>query len=354
MNKILKISLCAVIFALISGCGDEKQTAQREKQAIPVGIFVAKMGAIPINFEFPAKIVSEQNVDIIAKVPGTLLKQNFKAGDFVKEGDELFVIDPEKYQAAFDSANARFKQAEFDYKRALMLHKSNTISKKEYDSAIANYGIAKADLANAKIDLGYTKIIAPFDGVTGDPYKDIGAYISLSDSKLVRLTKLDPINADFAISEVDTLSINEKLNSGEWEQKGAPITLKLNNKDYNGTVSFIDKVINDGTGSVDAKAVFANPNFEILPGAFAKVVMSGLYQKNGFKIPQYAVQQDATTMFVYVVQDNKATRKNIKVQSQNNGWSVIYEGLADNDKIIIDNFAKLGVGVPVKIVEGNK
>lgn len=62
MNKILKISLCALIFALISGCGDEKQTAQREKQAVPVGIFVAEMGAIPINFEFPAKLSANKTL----------------------------------------------------------------------------------------------------------------------------------------------------------------------------------------------------------------------------------------------------------------------------------------------------
>lgn len=353
MNHFVKFSLFIAAAAIIAGCSGDKPK-ETQKQKVPVGVFVAHKGDVNVSFEFPAKITSEQNIDIVAKVAGTLLEQKFKAGDFVKSGDVIFVIDPEKYQAAFDSAKAKFHQAELDYKRAITLHKTNTISQKEYDSAIATYGIAKADFTNAKIDLGYTEIKAPFDGVLGDPYKDVGAYISLSDPRLVRLTKLDPINADFAISEVDALTINSRLNDGSWEQKGANIVLNLAGKDYNGSVVFIDKVVNDGTGAIDAKASFDNKNFEILPGAFARVKMDGFVQKDGFKIPQLVIQQDPTTSFVYAVKDGKIVRKNIKISSEDVEFAVVYDGINDNDKIVKDNFAKIGVGVEVEIVEGDK
>lgn len=371
MTKNIKILLFIFAF-VVAGCQKEKPNENiQTNQSMPpveVKIYVAKSGDIPISFEFPAKIKSKQDVFVTAKVPGTLIKKNFKAGDFVKEGDELFLIDPKKYQAAFDStkaaldvANADFKRAELDLQRANKLKTTNAISQKEYDLALSNYYISKAkiqsskaNLKNAEIDLSYTIVKAPFDGIVGDPLIDIGSYINLNNANLVRLTKLNPIDVDFAISEIDSLNINENLDSKQWQQIGSVANLQVGDKIYKGKVIFIDKTIDKKIGTISAKAEFENNNSQLLPGGYAKITMEGFYEKNGYKIPQIVVKQDEKGPYVYVLKDGKVSKSHIKISSQNSKEVIVRSGLNDGDKIIMDNFQKIKVGANVVEIRENK
>ena len=327
-----------------------------------VDIFVAQKADVPISFDYTATVTSNQDVIIYPKVGGTIIKQFFKPGDKVKAGEKLFLIDPEKYQASYDSldaavgvANANLKNAQTEFKRISALYKKNAVSQKDYDAAVAAYDIAnatlvsaKATLKNAKIDLGYTTITAPFDGVVGDNLVDVGSLVVASQTKLVRLTKINPIEADFYIADVDNLSRKANLDSGAWQQLNSEAVLNLNNEDFTGKVTFIDNVVNTATGSVLAKASFDNSEGKILPGAFGHIKMSGFVQKNAFNIPQVALQQSATNTYVLVVKDGKVGQKNVKTSYQTKDMVVVTEGLEEGDKIIVNNFLKIGVGAPVK------
>lgn len=361
MNKIYAF---IAILLLLTGCdffGQKGAMQMPTMKELPVSTIIAKKSDVPISFEFPARLRSKQDIIVIAKVPGSLKDEYFKPGDIVKKGDKLFLIDPQKYEAALSVAKANlavakanFKRAELDYNRAENLKKNRAISQKEYDAALSNFYITKAQIESAKagytnamIDFGYTSVEAPFDGILGDFFKDIGAYVGLSDPKLVRLTKLNPIEADFSISETDSLMINQKLNSKQWQQIGANATLIVGNSKYQGKVVFIDKVIDKATSSVAAKAEFDNNDTKLLPGSFARIKMSGFYQKDGFKIPQLAIHQDAMGSFVYIIKDAKVAKANVKISYETSEFAVISSGLNDGDKIIMDNFLKLRVGLSV-------
>ncbi|NLK65875.1 MAG: efflux RND transporter periplasmic adaptor subunit [Campylobacteraceae bacterium] len=373
MSKFKHALIFASCLILMTGCELSKKDGQAgggpmggPSGPVPVGVFTAKAADEPITLKYPAKVVSNQDVNVIAKVPGILMEQYFKAGDMVKEGDELFLIEPDKYEAAYEIAvanvelaKANYEKARLDYNRATRLKRSNSISAQEFDAATANYratnaaiASAEANLKNISVDLNYTKVVAPFDGVLGDPYQDVGSYVGPQNPNLVRITKLDPLYAEFSIADVDALNISQKRANNEWEQKDAVATLKVGNKEYKGTTTFIDKVIDSKTGSVDAKAKFSNQNGDLLPHSFGIIEMSGFYQKNGFKIPQIAIQQDLSNAFVYVVAEGKATKSPIKITFQTSEYAIVSEGLNDGDQIIIDNFMKIGPGVPVTAVEG--
>lgn len=367
-KKLLIIISCLL---LITGCDSGKKQNQgkeamkRAQGPVPVATFTAKMADEPITLRYPARIVSDQSVDIIAKVSGTLIKQYFNPGDFVKQGDILFLIEPDKYEAAYEVAKANlalskanFERARLDYNRAIKLNKTKSISQKDFDTAVANFKSAEASikssealLKNAEVDLNYTKVIAPFDGILGDKYQDEGAYVGPQNPNLIRLTKLNPIYAKFAIADVDALRINSKTQNNEWIQKETFTKFYVKDMEFDGKTIFIDKVINHKTGSVDAKAIFDNNDSKLLPGSFGTVAMSGLYQKDGFKIPQIAVQQDATNTFVYVIEKNATTKKIVDIVFQTSEFAVISKGLTNGDKIIIDNFMKIAPGVPVKEIE---
>jgi efflux transporter, RND family, MFP subunit len=353
----------AVLF--LSGCFENKENKAAAGRQMPlshVDIFTAQKTDIPISFDYTATVASSQDVIIYPKVGGTIIKQFFRPGSKVKAGDKLFLIDPEKYQASFDSldasvgvANANLKNAETEFKRISALYKKNAVSQKDYDAAVAAYDIAnanlvsaKANLKNAKIDLGYTTITAPFDGVVGDNQVDVGSLVIANQTKLVRLTKINPIEAEFYIADVDNLTRKTNLDNGSWQQLNSDAVLSVNGENFNGKVNFIDNVVNTATGSVLAKASFDNSEGKILPGAFGHIKMSGFVQKNAFNIPQVALQQSATNSYVLVVKDGKVSQKNVKTGYQTKNMVAVTEGLEEGDKIIVNNFLKIGVGAPVE------
>ena len=349
MSKLANLAILAI---LLSGCSlfekkDENANAAQQMPPLPVGVITAKTGDMEVALSFNGQIVGELDVVVKAKVVGTIEKQNFTPGQAVNEGDILFEIDSAKYEAAYNIAKANFDNANADLKRAKNLRASNAISQREYDAALAAYNITNANLTNAKIDLDYSKVKAPFSGVVGDNLKDVGAYVSGADSDLVRLTKLDPIYVKFGISDVEKLKIDTNLANGEWEKKSSSVSISVAGKDYNGTLKFIDNVVNSNTATVDAKAEFDNPNLELKPGTYARVKVGGFHQKNGAKLPQIAVLQDLSNPFVYVVENGKIAKKIVKVIAQTATEAIISEGINDGDLVVIDNFKKIRVGLDV-------
>lgn len=366
--KTLSVLLLASLFFTACFDGNDKKSAatagqQRQMPPSKVDVFVVKKSDVPISFDYTATLTSQQDVIVYPKVSGTITKQFFKPGDNVKAGDKLFLIDPEKYQASYDAleaaigvANANLKNAQTEFNRISNLYKKNAVSQKEYDAAVSALEIANANLLsaranakNAKIDLGYTSIIAPFDGVLGDNLVDVGSLVVANTTQLVRLTKINPIEAHFHISDVDNLNRVKMQESGLWAQTNSDAVLKVGPGEFNGKVNFIDNVVNTNMGTVLAKAEFNNDEGKLLPGMFGHVTMGGFYQKDGFKIPQVALQQTDVKTYVLVVADGKVASKDVKITYQTKDAAVVSEGLNENDKIIMNNFLKIGVGAPVEI-----
>lgn len=368
MNKVLKFATIAMSMILF-GCnnGDNKAPTQGAPMFL-VSTMQAKMQDIPIAFEFSGQTVSDMDVIVKAKVSGTIKEQFFKAGSKVNAGDKLYLIDQQKYQAAYDAANANlksaianFQNATNDFNRAKILFDKAIISKKEFDSAQAVFNssqaavsVAKANLQNVKLDLDYTIVTAPFSGVISDTQKDIGTYVTQADANLVRLTKLDPIYVDFSISDNQKMQLDANLNSGNFAQNPLSATMQINGKIYKGEVSFIDNVVDANTGTIRAKAKFDNPNYEIKPGLYTKISINGFYQKNGFSIPQVAILQDLQSTYVYVLKDGVVVKTPIKISDENATQAVVFDGLKDGDLIILDNFSKIRPGQKVQPITDEK
>ncbi|WP_096013695.1 efflux RND transporter periplasmic adaptor subunit [Campylobacter lanienae] len=351
MKKLGKILTFGFVALMITSCGENKQTAQQAAPALPVSVAIAKIGDIPITLEFNGQVVSDMDVVLKGKVVGSIEKQFFTPGSTVKQGDKLYQIDQAKYRSVYNERLATYKNAKAQYDRAVILRSKNAISAKEFDAASSAYGSAVANLNNAKVDLDYSVVTAPFDGVIGDTLKDVGSYVSTTDNDLVRITKLNPIFVEFGISDTDRLDIDEKSASGQWKQLNSIVEIRLaNGSEYNGTISFLDRVIDEKSGTVKAKAKFDNNQTQIRPGVFAAVKVHGFYQKDGFKIPQIAVLQDLVNPFVYVVENGKVSKRAIKIASQDATSVVVSSGLKDGDQVILDNFKKIKDGSPVQVV----
>lgn len=354
--------LLGVLFFL-SACNKEK-APQAQIPPQSVSTMNAKGENLSLSFTYPAKLVSDYDVIIKPQVSGIIVEKLFKAGDLVKKGQTLFVIEQGKFKASVNSAygkalmaRANFDNAEKDFNRSKMLFAKKAISQKEYDTNLANFNSAKAnltsaraELTNAKIDLEHTEIKAPFDGVVGDALINIGDYVSTSSTELVRVTNLNPIYADFFISDTDKLNIVRNTQSGKWDLENINATLNLNGEEVKGKLYFIDSVIDSSSGTVKAKAIFDNNNSTLLPGAFATITSEGFIQKNGFKVPQIAIKQDQNDVYVLLVKEGKVAKASVHISYQNNEYAIIDKGLENGDKIILDNFKKIHLGGEVKEV----
>ncbi|EOH5770461.1 efflux RND transporter periplasmic adaptor subunit [Campylobacter coli] len=364
MNLFQKntLLLLSALF-LFSACNKEEAP---QKQTLPqsVSTMSAKAENLPLNFTYPAKLVSDYDVIIKPQVSGVIVEKLFKAGDLIKKGQTLFIIEQDKFKASVNSAygkalmaRANFDNASKDYNRSKTLYNKGAISQKEYDSALANFNntkanltSARADLENARIDLAYTEIKAPFDGIVGDALINIGDYVSSSSTELVRITNLNPIYADFYISDTDKLNIVRNTQDGKWDLSNIYANLNLNGETVQGKLYFIDSVIDANSGTVKAKAIFDNNNSTLLPGAFATITSEGFIQKNGFKVPQIAVKQNQNDVYVLLVKNGKVEKSSVHISYQNNEYAIIDKGLQNGDKIILDNFKKIQVGSEVKEV----
>ncbi|TKX31301.1 efflux RND transporter periplasmic adaptor subunit [Campylobacter estrildidarum] len=363
MNVYKKnIFLIISVMFLFSAC-DKKETPKiMQMPPQPVSVMNAKAENLPLAFTYPAKLVSDYDVIIKPQVSGVIKDKLFQAGDLVKEGQTLFIIEQDKFKANMDSAygktlmaKANFENISKDYDRSKILFKKGAISKKEYDNALANFNNAKANLTSAradfenmKIDLEHTEIKAPFDGVVGDALINIGDYVSASSTDLVRVTNLNQIYAEFYISDTDKLDIIRNTQDGKWDLDNIHATLNLNGQKFKGKLYFIDSVVDSDSGTVKAKAIFDNNNSLLLPGTFATITSEGFIQKNGFKIPQSAIKQDQSGAYVYTVVGGKATQTSIHINYQTNEYAIVDSGIKENDKIILDNFKKIHAGSSVQ------
>ncbi|MDR2790772.1 MAG: efflux RND transporter periplasmic adaptor subunit [Campylobacteraceae bacterium] len=372
----LKYGIAAAVCLLfISGCEKGADAAQGaagmpQMPPLPVNTFTAHKRDIPINLEYPARIKSVQQVQVVARVPGTLEKKFFKDGSLVKEGTLLYQIDPAKYQAAYDVAKAQvsvadaaFKQAERNWERSEKLYEKNAVSQREYDQALSAYETAKAQveaanaaLSNAKVDLDYTKIKATASGNIGQNLQDLGSYVgtSAANSVLTTITQTNPVYAEFSLPDIELLKKRYTLARGDWKSiTNAKLPVKIftpagESYEKLGTFDFLDNLVDPQTATIKARATFNNKDGVLIPGLFVRVSLEGLIQKGVFAIPQKALLQDPMGTYVLIAKDKKASKVYVSVENTiANSEIIIQSGLNEGDEVILDNLTKLKDGAAV-------
>lgn len=357
----------------ITGCSDKDTTKSVQSMStMSVNGYKVKGTDIPVSLSYPAKIKSVAQIDIVARVDGILEKKYFKEGDFVKEGDLLYSIDSSRYKASVDEAiaqvdvqKANFQEAKDNWLRAINLFKTNAISAKDKDSAIAVYTTAKANLdlseamlKKAQIDLSYTQIRATISGKTSISSQDVGNYVGSSDTnkKLVTITRTNPIYVEFSLPDIELLKNRYSFDNANWnniQDAKLPVYLeKSNGKKYSetGILDFLDNFVDNQTSTVKARATFTNNDNNLIPGLFTRVFIGGLIHKNAIVVPQKAVLQDALGSYVYVIKNGMSEKKSIKVSDTYEDKYIVV-GLEDNEIVITDNLTKLNSSIAVNIAK---
>lgn len=319
---------------------------------------------IPINYS--ATIRGRQDIAIYPQVSGTIFELCVNEGQTVSKGQPLFIIDQVPYKAALQTAEANVAAAkagvataQLTYDSKKELYAKNVVSQYDLLTAENTLLTAKAQLAqaeaqrvNAANNLSYTVVKAPANGVVGTlPYR-VGALVSASiPQPLTTVSDNSDVYVYFSMTENQLLNLTRQYGSIANTLKNMPdVQLVLNDGsvyDRTGRIESISGVIDTSTGSVQLRAVFPNADDLLHSGGAGSVIVPNIH-KDCVVVPQVATFELQNKVYVYKVEDGKATSSMIDVEKINNGREyIVKSGLTPGDVIVAEGVGLLREGTPI-------
>ena len=354
------------LLALLSGCTAAQQAAGPPAPPPPsVTLTPVKKVAVSDSMEYVGRTESTSFVDLRARVSGFLVKRTFEEGQDVKQGELLYLIEPEPYQAAVDMAEAAVAEADATLDNAVKyLARVNSIkdtggtSQATVEAAesrvMETKGLLKqrqAQLVQAKLNLSYTEIRAPISGRIGRTSIHVGNLVGPESPVLATIIRLDPMWVSFPISERDYLKLQEKVAAGRRGGQGISQlvpTIRLvdgSTFPYKGRIDFQDNRVDRSTGTISLRATFPNPQLLLRPGQFVTVVQTERASTYRLVIPQAAVQSDQVGPFVFTVDgEKKAQVRRIKVGNEFGTDLIVTDGLSGGESVISGGIQKVAPG----------
>ncbi|MEE9927259.1 efflux RND transporter periplasmic adaptor subunit [Microvirgula aerodenitrificans] len=356
---------------LLTGCGKKDAPPPPGPQEVSVVSVVSQQ--LAMTTELPGRTSSFQIAEVRPQVGGIIQKRLFREGADVKAGQPLYQIDPATYRAAYDSARATLAKADANLTTARLkaeryreLVSINAVSKQEYDDADAAFKQAAADVAgaraaveSARINLDYTRVSSPISGRIGKSTVTPGALVTQNQADaLTTVQQIDPIYVDVTQSSTEVLRLRRELESGKLARAGnggARVKLRLEDgSDYahEGRLEFSDITVDQGTGAITIRAVFPNPERNLLPGMYVRAVLEEGVNDQAILVPQQGVTRnhkgEATALVVG--QDNKVAERVLNVSRTIGDKWLVNSGLKQGDRVIVEGLQKAHPGAVVKPV----
>lgn len=393
------LALLAIMAALfLAACDDQ---APQQPAPAKVTYLEIRPERLRLTTELSGRTAAFMVSEVRPQVGGIIQKRLFTEGADVTQGDVLYQIDPSLYQATYDNAKAALEKAEANVVAAALLAQRyekvvrvKAVSKQEYDDAVAGQrqaeaevAAAKAALDSARINLEYTKVTAPVSGRIGRSAVTQGALVTQNQgTPLATVQQLDPIYVDVTQSSVELLRLKKALASGALKssgegalhvtlklEDGSPYSVRTPKKDPStgqplkdamgnpvveevpviGTLKFSEVSVEQSTGVVTIRAIFANPEGTLLPGMYVRAVLEEGVDENAILIPQKTVVRNNRGLPVVQVLNRNGTSPEgqdlylpeariIGVdRSVGNNW-LVKEGLRAGERIVLVGLQKVG------------
>lgn len=363
-HQSIKLTLITLLSIGLFSCSEPVQPKKAPPPA--VSVYQIKSEQIGGHREFVARTEASKEANLRARVEGELIERNFREGSIVEKDQMLLKIDPSAYEATLSSAKADLSSkksgednAKRNLKRANDLIGDGYISQSDFDrltteesQAISAVKSAQAAVERAELDLSYTIITAPFTGRIGKVNYNVGNVVGPNSDVLATLTLTDPVYVNFQVEESVYIShLQDKQNNQKSKTLSADISMRLpNNSEYaeEGTFDFADTKIEQGMGTVELRAVFANPKGIIIPGLFVTLIVESKNKESMALVPQMAVQENQQGKFVLVVDDkNSVVQRHVVLGRRMNAMWVVEKGLDTGERVIVEGLQKVRSGLQV-------
>ncbi|STQ72034.1 efflux RND transporter periplasmic adaptor subunit [Hafnia alvei] len=369
LPSVILLSACFVL----SGCDDKEVKAPLPQPH--VGVVTLKAEPLQVTTELPGRTDAYRVAEVRPQVGGIILKRNFAEGSDIRGGESLYQIDPAPYKAAYDSAQgelakavAAAKLAHLTVQRDKPLVGDHYVSQQEFDTAVANaqqadadVQAARANVETARINLAYTKVTSPIDGRIGQSNVTEGALVTTEQANaLATVQQLDPIYVDVTQSSNDFIRLKQAVIQGSLEKSAlqTEVTLVMENGQpypLKGQLQFSDVSVDESTGSITIRALFPNPQHDLLPGMFVRARIDEGMQKDALLVPQQGVTRnprgEASVMLVNA-KSQVEVRNVTAAQAIGDKW-LVTDGLHSGDRVIVSGLQKVRPEMTVKAEEQN-
>ncbi|KAA0183008.1 efflux RND transporter periplasmic adaptor subunit [Cupriavidus gilardii] len=349
---LLPLLLAALTLA---ACG--KEQAPAAARTPEVAYVTLRHQPVALSTELPGRTVAYRVAEVRPQVDGIILKRLFKEGSEVRQGQQLYQIDPSIYQAAHASASATLESARQTAQRYERLARDRAVSQQEYEQARAAWLTAQAAVDRAAIDLRYTRVLAPISGRIGRSFASEGALATNGQANaLATVQQLDPIYVDVTQPSSALLGLRRDLAAGRLEAAGdnaARVRLILEDgSEYAepGRLEFTEVGVDTGTGSVTLRAVFPNPRHELLPGMFVRARMQQGVRPAAMLAPQRGVTRDAKgqATALLVNQNDEVELRRIEAERVIGDNWLVSGGLQPGERLIVEGLQFVRPGMKVR------
>jgi len=407
--KCLQSCLLAVTLLIVSqvlgGCTNKAAQVGFERPPAPVTVSSAINQDVPTYLDAIGKTVARETVAIQPQVSGRITKIHFTDGANLKKGDLLFTIDQRAFEASLQQAQANVtkdlalkKQAEANLKRDIAQAKwgevqvkrygelvtAGVVPREQYEQLRANADslnatveadraavhsadeAIKADTAaveSAKVELSYCTIRSPIEGRAGQRLVDVGNVVSPGGAggnnsannnaaagppgnALLMIERLDPIYAEFTISQNDLTNVQQQMRAGALKTE---VRLPDTNEMVAGQLTFLDNSVQNQTGQVSLRATIPNSDRRFWPGRFVNIrlVLSTIH--DAVLVPSVAPQMSAEGSYVYVVKDTLAEKRAVTLGQRHGDLIVVNQGVKAGEQVVTNGQVGVTPGGKVRI-----
>ena len=359
------LGLACVTAFILMGCA-KKDPPAFERPPAPVTVVSAISQDVPFYLDEVGRCVAREVVSVQPEVSGRVTEIHFTDGADLKKGDALFTIDPRPFQAQLNAAEANLAQsraaldfARIQFARVQDLVESKAIARQDYDTRKNAVDVGEAQVKqnqaaveSAHLNLEYTSIRSPIDGRAGHRLVDVGNVVTANTSTLLSIERLDPIYADFTVTENDFSVVQRHTSRG---------TLKVEvrlpdelDKPFAGQLTFLDNAVQSASGTVMLRATVPNSGPRLWPGRFVNVRLILAMMPGAVLVPAGTPQDSAKGPFVYVVkEDSTADPRPVKIGQRQGDLVVIEQGLKTGDRVITNGQIAVTPGGKVRVDQGN-
>ncbi len=367
--RAFRFSRAVGLLALLTlfGCQQQQQAEAPEAPPPTVTAVKAESRSIEEASEFVGRVVAVNRVELLARVEGFLKERRFTEGQQVSEGDVLFKIEPDQYEAVVEQRQADIEKAKADagnaeaqLARAMDLLKSNNIAQAKVDELEAAASVAEASISQAqaaltaaRLDLDYTRITAPIEGRIGLAQITIGSLVGPSSGILATIVSRDPIYVQFPLTQRELLSARRAIKAKGGDVKSVLTKARLPDGtlyDHDGRLDFVDVTTNQSTDSVTMRAELPNPDGVLVDGQYVGVVLQSGERESAILIPQSGLQLDQQGVFVLIIDaESKAQIRRVETGPNKGADVVIAKGLESGELVITQGVQKVRPGQEVKV-----
>jgi multidrug efflux system membrane fusion protein len=330
---------------------------------VPVSAEAVQQKTMPIAVDLIGTVETMASVAVHAQLTGELTSVNFREGDEVTKGQELFTLDRRPLDAALRQVEAtlnrdaaQLENARVQLQRVQELAERGISTRDQLDSARTGAAALEATVAadraaveNAQVQIAYATIAAPISGRVGKLLVSVGNLVRANDTApLVVINQLSPIYVTFAVPEGQLPELNRYRARGPIVVEArAPTDSMPAGK---GSLAFLDNAVDQSTGTIAARATFANGDHRLLPGQFVNVRVTLDSNPNAIVVPAAAVQDSQQGKFVYVVSADRTVDRRLVQISRTVGAEIIVSGgVRPGELVVTDGQTRIAPGMRVAV-----